>query len=156
MKFRDCNSMNPRKVVLQQKRTCKQELLTQTMYLPTCLWAQIGRTPFNSVNDRSSDASCKIWCPSISEIDSSVSSIRKKLSYRKDVYHNPSIKYALRCWAKRKWIHVLWNKPFPEVQTNRVESIKTGPWPNNEIHSSLSRTNLILPVNLFPPSIYGL
>ena len=44
---------------------------------------------------------------SISEIDSSVSSIWKKLSYRKHVHHNPSIKYGLRCRAKIKWRHVL-------------------------------------------------
>ena len=46
------------------------------------------------LHDHSSDASCKIWWLSTSEIYSSVSSIRKKLSYRKHVHHNPSIKYA--------------------------------------------------------------
>ena len=35
-----------------------------------------------------------MWWLSISEINSSVSSSRKKLSYRKHVHHNPSIKYA--------------------------------------------------------------
>ena len=35
-----------------------------------------------------------MWWLSISEIDSSVSSNRKKLSYRKHVHHNPSIRYA--------------------------------------------------------------
>ena len=61
-----------------------------------------------------------MWRLPILEINSSVSSIRKKISYRKHVHHNAS-----RCWAKRKWLHVLWHKPFPEVRTNRVESMKT-------------------------------
>ena len=51
-------------------------------------------------------ASYKIWWLTISEIYSSFSSIRKKLSYRGHVHLNPSIKYASRCWAKRKWLHV--------------------------------------------------
>ena len=57
-----------------------------------------------------------LWLP-ISEINFSVSSLRKKISYRKHVHHNAS-----RCWAKRKWLYVLWDKPFSEVWTNRVES----------------------------------
>ena len=77
------------------------------------------------LHDHSSDASCKIWWLSISEIDSSLSSIRKKLSYRNHVNHNPGHKYASRCWDKRKCLHVLWDKTFPEVRTNRVESMKT-------------------------------
>ena len=36
------------------------------------------------------------------------------------VHHNPSGKYASRCWAKRKWLHILW-QTIPEVRTNRVE-----------------------------------
>ena len=82
----------------------------------------------------------------------------KKLSYCKRVHHNPSSKYASRCWAKRTWLHVLWEKPFPEVRTNQVESMKTCwkvPWPNNEINLSRSRTKSILPVSLLAPQICG-
>ena len=100
---------------------CTQQLFTLTMCLSACLWAQIARTLFNY-----SDASCKIWWLLISEIDSSLSSIRKKLSYRNHVHHNPGRKYASRCWdVERKCLHVLWDKTFPEVRTNRVESMKT-------------------------------
>ena len=51
----------------------------------------------------------------------------KKLSHRKHVQHNPNVKirYASRCWAKIKWLHVLRDKLFPEVRTTRVESMKT-------------------------------
>ena len=62
-----------------------------------------------SLHDHSSDASCKVWRLSISEINSSVNSIRKKISYRKHVHHNPSSKYASRCWEKREWLHALWD-----------------------------------------------
>ena len=106
------------------------------------------------LHDHSSDASCKIWWLSTSEIYSSVSSIRKKLSYRKHVHHNSSSKYATR-----KWLHFLWDKPFPEVRTNPVENMKTQrwkvPWPNNELHFSCSRTKSILPVSLFAPHLYS-
>ena len=91
-------------------------------YLPACLWAQIDPVKFN---DHSLDASCKLRWTSISEIDSSVSNIRERLSCRKHVHHYPSSKYASRCWAKKKWLHVLWDEPFPEVRMNRVESMKT-------------------------------
>ena len=47
-----------------------------------------------------------MWWLSISVIDSSVSSIKKKISKRKHVHHDPSSKYASRCWEKRKWLHV--------------------------------------------------
>ena len=60
------------------------------------------------------------YWPSVSEVDSPVSSIRKKLSHRKLVHHNPSIKYASRWWAKRKWFHVHDKKKFPEVRANRA------------------------------------
>ena len=53
---------------------------------------------------------------SISDINSTVSSIGKKLWYRRHVHHNSSNKYASRGWAKRKWLHVLWDKPFLQVQ----------------------------------------
>ena len=89
-----------------------------------------------------------MWWLSILEIDSSVSSIRKKLSHHNHVHYNPSIKHASRCWAKRRWLHVLWDKPFPEVRTNRVESMKTlrwkVPWLNNEIHSSHIRDQKVM------------
>ena len=100
----------------------------------------------------SSDASCKMWLLSVSEIDFSVSSIWKKSSYRKNVHHNLSIKYASRCWAKRKWRNVLWDKPFPGVQTNRVESWKhsTEKYHDQTIKfTPCSRTNSILLLSLF-------
>ena len=49
----------------------------------------------------------------------------EKLFHRRDVHHNPIIKYASRCLEKRKWLHVLWDKSFPEIRTNREESMKT-------------------------------
>ena len=130
MKFRDCTSMNSTENIQEGSRNglsktalgfenCKQQLFTLTMCLPACLRAQNCQDPV-WLHDDSSGASCKMWWLSISESDSSVSSIRKKLSYRKHVHHNPSIKYASRCWAKRKWLHILWDKQFPEVRTNRA------------------------------------
>ena len=62
-----------------------------------------------------------MWWLSISEIDSSVSSFRKKISYRKHVHNNPSSKYASRCWAKRKWLHVLWDNWNHFSKFERIE-----------------------------------
>ena len=112
MKFRDCTSMNSTenihvgyrnglsKTVLEFKN-CKQQLFTLTMCLPACLWTQIAKTPFNYAITAQT---CKTRWLSISEIDSSVSSVRKKISYRKHGHHNLSSKYASRCWEKRKWL----------------------------------------------------
>ena len=62
-----------------------------------------------------------MWSISISEINFSVSSIRKKISYRRHVHHNPSITYASRCWAKRKWLHVLWDSWNHFLKFERIE-----------------------------------
>ena len=113
------NHLGPSKTALEFEN-CKEELFTLTMCLPTYLWAHIARNPFNYTITAQTLNSCKIWWLSILEIDSLVSSIRKKLTYRKHFHHNPSIKYASRCWAKRKELHVLWDKQFLQVQTNRV------------------------------------
>ena len=63
-----------------------------------------------------------MWSLSISEINFSVSSIRKKISYHRHVHHNPSITYASRCWAKRKWLHVLWDNwnHFLNISRNKT------------------------------------
>ena len=58
MKFRDCTSMNSTENIHEGYRNglsktalefknCKQQLLTLTMCLPACLWAQVAKTPFN-------------------------------------------------------------------------------------------------------------
>ena len=58
MKFRDCTSMNSTENIQEGYRNglsktalgfenCKQQLLTLTMCLPACIWAQITRIPFN-------------------------------------------------------------------------------------------------------------
>ena len=44
----------------------------------------------------------------------------EKIIVSQAVHHNPSGRYASRCWAKRKWLHILW-QTIPEVRTNRVE-----------------------------------
>ena len=105
------------------------------MCLPACLWAQTTRTPFQyTITARTLPAICdavnfryrffrfQLW---------------EKLCYRKEVHHNPIITYATRCLEKRKWLHVLWDKLFPEVRTNREESMKTWrwkvPWLNNSL-----------------------
>ena len=75
-----------------------------------------------------------MWWLSISEIDFSVSRIRKKISHRKHVHHNPSIKYTSRCWEKRVApCFVKQLKLFPEVRTikvthSAVELISFYPW----------------------------
>ena len=108
------------------------------MCLPACLWAQIARNLI-SRHDWSSDASFKMRWLSILVIGFSVSSIRIKLSYHKHVHHNPSIiGMYWRCWVERKWLCVLWDEPFPEVQTNQVESMKTWYWKVTPFHSWVS------------------
>ena len=108
----------------------------------------------------SSDGSCKCDDYQFQRLILQFPALGKKLSYFKHAHHNPSIKYAPRCWVKRKWLNGLLDKPFPEVQTNQVESIKTKrrkvPWPNNEIHSSCCRTNSILPVSLVAPHLQSI
>ena len=83
---------------------CKQQLFMLTMSLPACLWAHIARSPFNyTITARKLLEKCDDY--QFLEMDSSVSSTRKNLSYCKHVYHNPSIRYASRCRAKRKWLY---------------------------------------------------
>ena len=86
-----------------------------------------------------------LWLP-ISEINSSVSSLRKKISYRKHVHHNAS-----RCWAKRKWLYVLWDKPFSEVWTNRVESMKKYRWKYESTSLTIKFTHLTVEPTPFYP-----
>ena len=103
---------------------CKQQLFTLTMCLPACLWDHIAGSP--SLIARSQlgrflqnvmTINFRYWFFSFQH--------RKYLSCSKHVHHNPSIRYASRCQAKRKWLHVLWDRPFLEVRTNRVESMIT-------------------------------
>ena len=49
-----------------------------------------------SLHEHSSDASCKLWC---CQSQRSILQFQhwEKLSYRKDIHHNPIIKYASRC-----------------------------------------------------------
>ena len=63
-----------------------------------------------------------MWSLSISEINFSVSSIKEKISYHRHEHHNPSITYASRCWAKRKWLHVLWDNwnHFLNISRNKT------------------------------------
>ena len=65
------------------------------MCLSVCLWAQITRTPFHYTNTaRTLPANCD----AVNLRDRFFSfSTGKKLSYRKDIHHNPIIKYASRC-----------------------------------------------------------
>ena len=58
-------------------KNCKQQLCTLIMCLPACLWAQIAKTLFN-YTITAPMLLAKMWWLSISKIDSSVSSIRKK------------------------------------------------------------------------------
>ena len=142
MKFRNCTSMNLTENIQEGYRNrlsktalefenCKQKLFTLTICIPACLWALIARTPFNyTITARTLLAKCDdqqfqrliLQFPALRK--KLLLLLRKKLSHRKDIHHNPSSKCASRCWAKRKWRHVLWDKPFPEVRTNRVESMK--------------------------------
>lgn len=123
----------------QEFENYTEQLFTLNMCLPACLWANC-----DAVNFRDRFFSFQHW---------------EKLSYRKDVHHNPIIKYASRCLEKRRGLYVSWDKSFPEARTNRVESIKIWrwkvPWPKNEIHSSRSRANTILSVRCFAPHTWG-
>ena len=103
---------------------CTQQLFTLTMCLSACLWAQIARTLFNYT------ITARTLLPKYNDYQFQrlifqFPALGKKLSYRNHVHHNPGRKYASRCWDKRKCLHVLWDKTFPEVRTNRVESMKT-------------------------------
>ena len=79
----------------------------------------------------------------------------EKIIVSQAVHHNPSGKYASRCWAKRKWLHILW-QTIPEVRTNRVERKQR--WkvrqPINEIHSFRCSIISILPVSFFKPHVW--
>lgn len=78
------------------------------------------------IHDHCSDASCKMYWQSISEIDSLGYSIRRKLLNCKHVHHNLSIQYASKCCAKGNWLHVLWDKAFPEVLRSLILRCLTG------------------------------
>ena len=97
---------------------CKKQLFTLTMCVPARLWGQIARTPSNcTITVRTLLAKCYDY--QFQRLILQFPAEGKKISYRKQVHHNAS-----RCWAKRKWLYVLWDKPFSEVWTNRVESMK--------------------------------
>ena len=135
MKFQDCNSMNSTENIQEGYRNrlsktaleyenCLQQLFMLTMCLLTCLWAQITRTLFNcAVTAQTLLAKCDGY--QFQRLILQFPALGKELSYCMHVHHNLSIKYTLRCWAKRKWLHVLGDKPFPEVGTNQVESMTT-------------------------------
>ena len=164
MKFRDCTSMNSTENIQEGYRNglsktalglknCKQQLFTLIMCLPACLWAQIAKTLFN-YTITAPTLLAKMWWLPISKIDSSVSSIRKKISYRKHIHHKPSSKNVSRCREKRVapcFVRQL--KLFPEVRTNRVESMKTKRWKIPWLNSFSSRTSSSLVASLFAPHL---
>ena len=82
-----------------------------TMCLLACLWAQIAKTPFNyTITAQTLLAKCDDY--RFQWLILQFPALGKKMSYRKHVHHNPSSKYASRCWAKREWLHDLcdnWN-----------------------------------------------
>lgn len=78
------------------------------------------------IHDHCSDASCKMYWQSISEINSLGYSIRRKLLNCKHIHHNLSIQYASKCCAKGNWLHVLWDKAFPEVLRSSILRCLTG------------------------------
>ena len=141
--------------LLLEFENCKQQLFKLTMRLPACLWAQIARTPFNyTITARTLLAKCDDY--QFQRLILQFPAFGKKSSYRKNVHHNLSIKYASRCWVKRKWRNVLWDKPFPGVQTNLVESWKhsTEKYHDQTIKfTPCSRTNSILLLSLFASHI---
>ena len=118
MKFRDCTSMNSTENIQEgyrnglsktalELKNCKQQLCTPCAYQRACE-LKLPR-PCLITRSQLRRLLQKLELLSISEIDSSVSSIRKKVSYRKHVHHNPSSKHASRCWEKREWLRVLWD-----------------------------------------------
>ena len=119
MKFRDCTSINSTENIQEGYRNglsktalefknCKQQLLTLTMCLPACLWAQVAKTPFNyAIAAQTLLAKCDDY--RFQRLIRQFPVLGKKKSYRKYVHHNPSSKYASRCWEKREWLHVLWD-----------------------------------------------
>ena len=135
MKFQVCNSTNSTENSHEGYRNglsetalefenCIQQLFLLTMCLPACLWAQITRTLFNYT------ITAQILCAKCDGYQFQRSILQfpalwKKLSCCVHVHHTLSIKYTLRCCTKRKWLHALGDKPFPEVGTNQVESMTT-------------------------------
>ena len=136
MKFRDCTSMNSTENIQRGYRNglsktalefenCKQQLFTLTICLPPFLWAQIARSPFNyTITARTPLAKCDDY--QFQRLILQFPALRK--NYRiSSMFIITRVVNTPRsgCWAKRKWLHVLRDKPFPEVRTNRVESMKT-------------------------------
>ena len=137
----------------------KQQLLTLTMCLSACLWAQIAKTPFNyTITAQTLLAKCDdyrfqlliLQFPALGKKYRSASmfimirAIRTPLDVRRRESGSTFCETV---------------EPFPEVWMNRLESMKTQrckvPRLNNEIYFFRSRTNSILPVSLFAPHICG-
>ena len=78
------------------------------MRLPASLWDQIARNPFNyTITAWTLPPKCDDY--QFQRLILQFPALGKYLSYCEHVHHNPSSKYASRCWAKRTWIHVLWD-----------------------------------------------
>ena len=130
MKFRDCTSMNSTEIIQEGYRNglsktapefknCKQQLFALTMCLPACLWAQIAKTPFNyTITAQTLLTKCDHY------------------RFQRLIFQFPALgkKYRItgmciitrastsRCWAKRKWLHVLWDNwnHFLNISRNKT------------------------------------
>ena len=115
------------------------------MCVPARLWRQIARTPSNcTITVRTLLAKCYDY--QFQRLILQFPAEGKKISYRKHVHHNAS-----RCWAKRKWLYVLWDKPFSEVWTNRVESMKKYRWKYESTSLTIKFTHLTVEPTPFYP-----
>ena len=132
MKLRDCTSVNSTESIQEgyrnglSKTAFEFETVNNNYLRQPCVYQRACelQLPWTHLITRSQLRRLlqNVMTISISEIDSSVSSVRKKLSYHKHVHHNLSSNYASRCWGKL--LHVLWDNPFPEVPTNDQKAWK--------------------------------
>ena len=82
---------------------------TVTMCLPACLWAQIAKTPFNyTITAQTLLAKCDHY--RFQRLILQFPPLGKKYRIGGMFTITRALRTPrLRCWAKRKWLHVLWD-----------------------------------------------
>ena len=138
MKFRDCTSMNSTENIQESYRNglsktapefknCEQQLFTLTMCLPACLWAQIAKTPFNyTITAQTLLAKCVdyrfqrsiLQFPALGKKYRIASMFIKTRAVSTHGLEMLREKRMAPCFVRQL-------KLFPEVRTNRTESMKT-------------------------------
>ena len=132
MKFRDCNSMTSTENIQEDfknglvnfktyssiRNLCAKIIYANHM-LTSVLVSSNGQGPYQyTITARTLVAK---WADyQFQRLILQFLALRKNYRIASNVHHNPSIKFTSRCCAKRTELaHVLCDKPFPEVRTNR-------------------------------------